>query len=376
MENSSEFSDIQSVAPNVWKAVKDGKFWLLKTSKGNDTASKLLLRREYELSCNLQHPFIATSFMYLEESPVGCAIMIEYVAGQTLREFISENPDIQVRRKVFGQIMDATEYLHRNGLLHNDIKPDNIMVTAIGRDVKIIDFGLAESDSDYLNRHLGGTLGYSAPEVISGSNPDVSSASSDIYALGVIMTLLFPKKYIRIRNKCRRSNPQQRYPDITTLRKAISRATARPFIISAIATIAVLAAVAIIPDHIRYQETLREENITNARVRQIQQDLSVFYTQAVDSIADRSIVPYRDFADIIRNHFVNNFVRYKESVPEQEMQFVCDTIYARLIRNLSRMMLEMPYLSSLHSQGLISDDEYLFYDQLYMDGKPYTTYRK
>ena len=50
------FSDLYRVAPNAWRVAKDGKFWLLKTAKTKDTASKMLLRREWEISRNLQHP--------------------------------------------------------------------------------------------------------------------------------------------------------------------------------------------------------------------------------------------------------------------------------------------------------------------------------
>ena len=84
----------------------------IKTARAQDSASLVLLRREYELSCNLQHPFIAPTFAFLEDSPVGPAILREYIEGATLRDFVASEPSKSVRSKILGQILAAVEYIH------------------------------------------------------------------------------------------------------------------------------------------------------------------------------------------------------------------------------------------------------------------------
>ena len=90
--------------------------------------------------------------------------MMEYVDGCTLTEYLAECSDKAARERVFEQLLAATEYLHKAGVLHNDLKPDNILITHKNHDVRLIDFGFADDDSHYMERMLGGTwksiLGY------------------------------------------------------------------------------------------------------------------------------------------------------------------------------------------------------------------------
>jgi len=85
------------------------------------------------------------------------------------------------RLKVFTQLIDVIDYLHRSGLLHLDIKPDNILWN--GQEIPLLDLGTAQSiDSE--PGAAGGTLGYAAPEVVLG---EAASVGSDIYSLGAIL---------------------------------------------------------------------------------------------------------------------------------------------------------------------------------------------
>lgn len=157
-----KFSGIKPLAGNISAAEANGRRYILKKARDNSIASLAMLRREYEISSTLQHPYILAPFMFDENTPVGPAIVMEYVEGRTLDAFICERPDINSRRRLLAEILEAVDYLHTKGLLHNDIKPENILVTHIGNHAKIIDFGLAENEADYLNRRLGGAamLGY------------------------------------------------------------------------------------------------------------------------------------------------------------------------------------------------------------------------
>jgi serine/threonine protein kinase/tetratricopeptide (TPR) repeat protein len=115
--------------------------------------------------------------------------VMEYVAGVSLRSVLRPGglPEAEVVRHA-AQIAAALEYAHARGLIHGDIKPENLLLTDDGI-VKVIDFGLArdahvrpqESDG---SPPLGGTLRYMAPELLAGETP---TPAADIYSVGVLL---------------------------------------------------------------------------------------------------------------------------------------------------------------------------------------------
>lgn len=365
------FYDFLPIAPHVWRATFDGKYWVLKTSEDDTTASQELLRREWEISCNLQHPFIAAPNRFEENTPKGPAIVLEYVDGCTLRGYIAKNPSDAARHKVLNQILDAVQYLHQCDLLHNDLKPENILVTAIGGNVKIIDFGYSETDADFLNQKLGGTKGFSAPEVLSGNEGNKSSASSDIYSLGRIIRLLFPgKKFSGIIGKCLQDNPTARFQSVDSLRSAINRRKRLPYWIAGAAIVIVLLAASVTPIISQKVKQVRRQ----AEITRIQSDMQSLCSDIADSLGNRTLVPYQEFAFDTRGTFVKRFAQYRESISDPESLTVCDSIYARIIRELTELMLDIPRFEDLHEQGLLSDKEEMWYLHLRVKGLRYKPY--
>ncbi|SFV86906.1 serine/threonine protein kinase [hydrothermal vent metagenome] len=119
------------------------------------------------------------------------AYAMEYIKGQTLRQWIDDNPapDMGVVLSIIKQIINGIRAFHRQEMLHCDLKPENIMINAIGQ-VKLIDFGAARiaGVAELLNPINAlsnqGTQGYTAPEVILY---DEVSRASDQFSLGAIV---------------------------------------------------------------------------------------------------------------------------------------------------------------------------------------------
>ena len=210
------------------KARHGTRYVALKAATEDNAMSVSLLRREYDLCRDLSHPCVVSILGLEEDTPAGPAIEMEYISGRTLDEFVATAPSAAQRRAVLNDILDGMDYLHHRGILHNDLKPDNIVVNANGA-ARIIDFGLSVSEDSVYAGAVGGTCGYSAPEVLQGDGS--AGAASDIYSLGLIINLLFGgRRYRRVARRCSRPEPAERFQNIPDLRKALTAADRRPFI--------------------------------------------------------------------------------------------------------------------------------------------------
>lgn len=117
-------------------------------------------------------------------------VVTEYIEGQTLAQWIIDNPktDVETMRGIVEQIAKGLRAFHRQEMLHQDLRPNNIMIDRVGT-VKIIDFGatriagVAEISSPVERHTIPGTAAYTAPEYFIG---EAGSERSDLYSLGVI----------------------------------------------------------------------------------------------------------------------------------------------------------------------------------------------
>ena len=216
---SGRYTDVELVRATshakLYRMRKAGRLFIAKTPHTPDARSIELLKREYELTLGLSHPNIIHVYTYEADTPVGPAIIMEYVDGCTLTEYLAEHPGRASRQRIFEQLLSATTYLHKAGVLHNDLKPDNILITRTNHDVRLIDFGFADDDSHCQERMLGGTQGYASPEL--AEQRCAIDSRSDIYALGRIMQQLLPGRYGRIARRCLNPNPSRRYANVESL---------------------------------------------------------------------------------------------------------------------------------------------------------------
>ena len=135
----------------------------------------------------LSHPNIV-SMLEFEHDNENAYIIMEYVDGASLAELLDATDDglltADEAAAVVEGVCDALQFAHDNGVLHLDIKPDNILVDLSGR-VKLADFGMAalSSVTGFSGLH-GGTVGYMPPEQIEGSGVDVRT---DVFAFACVM---------------------------------------------------------------------------------------------------------------------------------------------------------------------------------------------
>ncbi len=202
----------------LFLAEKAGKRFILKTSDGSAKGLEML-KREYELSIGLQHPGLAYVFGYEEVSPAGPCIVQEFVDGETLAEWLTHRPSVKERRRILHELLAVVGYLHQKGIVHNDLKPDNILIARSGGALKLIDLGFADDDT-HTQKALGGTRGYASPELLAGRKVD---ARSDIWSIGKLLQDIFPGRYRRVVRRCLRENPQQRYASAKEVDAAVRR---------------------------------------------------------------------------------------------------------------------------------------------------------
>ncbi|PIQ28892.1 hypothetical protein COW36_09415 [bacterium (Candidatus Blackallbacteria) CG17_big_fil_post_rev_8_21_14_2_50_48_46] len=139
----------------------------------------------------LNHPHIMALQEYLVQDS-NHVMVLELLEGQELQTFVkSQKPSTRMMLKLMDQLADALEYVHSHGIIHCDLKPENIIVLK-DQNLKLIDFGIARLEgveTPSSRDALVGTLSYMAPEQIQNSR--VSNYQIDIYALGVVMYEIF-----------------------------------------------------------------------------------------------------------------------------------------------------------------------------------------
>ncbi|MEM9305070.1 MAG: serine/threonine-protein kinase, partial [Pseudomonadota bacterium] len=148
---------------------------------------------ERQAMARLSHPNVATLYEAGTTDDGFPYFAMEFVPGEALIEYCdARNLSLDARLHLFLDVCDAVQHAHQKGLLHRDLKPDNILVTEVqGRAVpKVIDFGIAKALDEPLHAELrdgavAGTPAFMSPEALRGSR-DLDT-STDVYALGVLL---------------------------------------------------------------------------------------------------------------------------------------------------------------------------------------------
>ena len=144
-------------------------------------------RREARVLAKLSHPNILAIYD-VDFSSGRFSIIFQYIEGDNLRKVIEEKGPVQISagRIWFNQIASALDHAHRNGIVHRDVKPENIIITPDQESAYLVDFGIALSGEELKkltnSGYAIGTPGYMSPEQLAGETVDLRS---DIYSLAV-----------------------------------------------------------------------------------------------------------------------------------------------------------------------------------------------
>ena len=259
---SADWSDItllqQRRQNTIYTAKRYGKRYLLKgisPEYQSLTDIRLLQEKEFSFGISLSHPNIAETYSLEEVPEIGRCIVMEYVDGMTLAQWLNSSPTRAQRERVLAQLLEVMEYIHGLQLVHNDLKSSNILITRNGQNVKLIDFGLSDTDS----------------------TSDNNNFSTDIQLFANILTLLFPKRYRHIARACQ----QGKYANIAVLKQAFRRRQiwqkSIPYIISLICMI--LCSLLLFQ---RVSVKLREQQMIAAINHHVNQEISKLQ-QAADT---------------------------------------------------------------------------------------------
>ena len=205
----------------LFKAQRNGQWFVLKALKPEcqqDPVYQGMFEKEFDLMMQLNHPNIVRIYSKEEDPVAGVCMAMEYVDGRTLGDFLEENPPQNVRESVARQILEAIGYCHGKQIIHRDLKPSNILVTFNGNSVKLIDFGLSDSDRYAVLKEPAYTKAYAAPEQLSGAEVD---NRTDLYAFGLILKQLFPNRYGRVVRKCLQPKKENRYSSAEEVMRAM-----------------------------------------------------------------------------------------------------------------------------------------------------------
>ena len=230
--DSSSFSDTQPAYPEAelltvggstcdcYRVKLYGKFHFMKRLKPElrtDPRYVSAMQKEFETGYRLEHPHLVRYVSKGDDY-----LLTEFVDGENLRTFTDSHPDYFKSRKnadrFMRQLLDVVGYLHQHQVVHLDLKPDNILITRIGYDVKLTDLGYCYTDT-YTDT-MGRTDKYAAPEQLNGLSK--VDARTDIYAIGkILQTLPCAHIYNKVIARCTAEDPSKRYQTVDDLSKAL-----------------------------------------------------------------------------------------------------------------------------------------------------------
>lgn len=244
--NSSDFVKGKGAAPIHTKGtgktmttvvVVDGEEYFKKQLTGacrDDLRLRMALYKEFNVGNQTKSPYIV-KYREINEDEKGVYILMEHINGMSIAEKMEADPAYFANPrhtvKMLRQLLKALKALHGQNIAYLDLKPENIMLTQVSNDVKLVDLGGCFADSNSYTAER--TSEYAAPELAKDELAEVD-ARTDIYGVGRLMQYIeeqteckLPKHLQRIKQRCLHEDKTQRYESADAMLKALNRKAQR-----------------------------------------------------------------------------------------------------------------------------------------------------
>ena len=320
---STDYTDLRLIHTSrygnsrVFTANCNGKKVIVKALKeefANDASCKASLKQEYEITSMLENKYIRKALDFVKIEGLGDCIIYDYIEGKSLAEHVRVGTLSEKQVKsILAEVCDGLYYMHRNGVVHCNLSPENIMVTANDFRARLIDIGIPETKQDADRELLIKEMEFVAPEIIKGEDVD---ARADVYSLGKIMEFIgernISKQFGAVATHCTQFSKEQRFDSISDVRSAISKGHSFVRIIILVVVAAILAVLAFIyvPKIKANVEKERAQRLAvefSRQVEQMQGELPQLCEKyALKSLSEPIAVDWTD--DSLR--FVEGLVQY------------------------------------------------------------------
>ena len=197
----------------------------LKADRANDPKCRARLKEEYEITSQLEQKFIRKALAFETIQGLGDCLILEFIDGKSLAEHVRVGTLNEKQIKtVLIDLCDGLNYMHQRGIVHCDLKPENVMVTASDGRAKIIDIGLPETEYKTDRELLIKENEFIAPELIKGEECD---PRSDVYSLGKIIEFISERNLLSqfksVATHCTQFSREQRFDNIMEVKSYLTK---------------------------------------------------------------------------------------------------------------------------------------------------------
>lgn len=238
-----------------YKVCKEGKLYFMKQLRPElypNHSNRLLFHNEFALGNSISNNNVVR-YDSICESDGELYILMEYINGLTVEEKLKNEKEFFANErniwKFISQLLDGLKALHTKGTAYVDINANNIMLTQVGNDVKIIDLGFCFSNG--VSHTFGVTKEFAAPELLDGNSDNIDERS-DIYAVGSLMRYIkertgarYSRRFNAIMSRCLKKDKSKRFATADEMIAAINtHHRKRGIAVGAVALLAIVAGLA------------------------------------------------------------------------------------------------------------------------------------